>query len=411
MEEEIKKESLEIPQWLKFRKEKRKSPVYFIDIREKNLDLTAPEVQKVLNQKLKEIFQRLDLKNLKGPGVIKVHPGEPKNVTYLLPELVQADISFLKEKGIDCVIGDTTVIYSGPRGGENNPANNVSSYMSVIDHNRWSKKHTGVPFVILDRPVTSVPGIIEFNEEEVLHYVDSPGYYKYVHIAGGIDKAGVIFNNAHLTMHGLSPLALCVKGLAMGGAGKKGKLQIHANLIVKINSELCKRCGTCAKNCPSRALKYDNCSGQVHRTSIPILIEEKCMGCGECLAVCPAKAIEMVHRQAIRWGKGADTFPRRLADFLINMMNGKWERLVNIGHLYRVTSNCDCVSRPQKPIFSDIGLIVSRNPFALDMLAARLFEEQVKKEKVNYSLGNYASVFEYVRDDYGIIVEPEVIKV
>ena len=404
MGEEIKKEFLDIPEWLKFSKERQKSPVYFIDIRGKNLNLNDSGVQQELNQKLKGIFKKLGLESLQGPGVIKVHPGEPKNVTYLLPELVGADISFLKEIGINCVIGDTTVIYSGARGGESNPANNVSSYMSVIEHNRWSKKYTGVPFVILDRPITSVPGVFEFGEEEVLHHVDSPGYYQYVHISGGIDRAGVIFNNAHLTMHGLSPLALCVKGLAMGGAGRKGKLQMHANLVIRINKELCNRCGTCSQNCPAKALEYV-------KKKVPVLIEEKCMGCGECLAVCPVKAIEMVHRGSIRWSKGSDTFPRRLADFFISMINGKWEGLVNIGHLYRVTADCDCISRPQKPIFSDIGLAVSKNPFALDMLATKLFEEQVRREGLNYSLKDYSSVFKYVRETFGIIVEPEEIGV
>jgi len=402
--EEIEKESLDIPQWLKYSPERQKSPVYFIDIRGKGLDLKNPPVQSGLNEKLLEIFHRLELNNIKGPGVIKVHTGEPKNVTYMLPELVQADISFMREKGIECVIGDTTVIYSGPRGGDTNPPGNVSSYMEVIENNRWSKRHTGVPFVILDRPVTSVPGVFEFRDEEVLRHIDSPGYYIYVHIAGGIDRAGVIFNNAHLTMHPLSPLALCVKGLSMGGAGRKGKLQMHANLVIKINADLCTRCGTCAKNCPSKALKYE-------REQIPVLIEENCMGCGECLALCPEDAIEMAHKGPIKWGKGADTFPRRLADFLISMMNRKWDSLINIGHLYTVTPECDCLNRPQKPIFSDIGLAVSRNPFALDNLAMQLFNEQVKREKVNYTLGNYPSVFESVREDYGIIVEPDVIEV
>ena len=402
MQEKIRKETLNIPEWLKFSKDRQKSPVYFIDIRGKNLNLKDSGVQQGLNRKLREIFKKLELHNIKGPAVIKVHPGEPKNVTYLLPELVQADISFLKEKGINCVIGDTTVIYSGPRGGESNPAADVSSYMSVAEHNRWSEKHTGVPFVILDRPATSVPGVIEFSEEEVLRRVDSPGYYQNIYIAGGIDKAGVIFNNAHLTMHEMSPLALCVKGVAMGGTGRKGKLQIHANLGIKIKNELCTRCGTCAQNCPGQALKYD-------KEEIPVLIEERCMGCGECLTVCTAKAIEMVHRGSIKWGKGAASFSGRLADFFISMMDGRWEGLVNIGHLYTVTAECDCINGPQKTIFSDIGLAVSKNPFALDMLATRLFEEQAKREKADYSPGNYASVFEYVQQTYGIIAEPEVI--
>ncbi|MBI4243731.1 MAG: DUF362 domain-containing protein, partial [Planctomycetes bacterium] len=227
---ETREELLKTPGWLKSTGKKSDTfPVYFIDIRGKRLELNNPEVQHKLNKKLIDVFQRLELDNLEGPGVIKVHPGEPKSVTSMLPELVKADSSFLKEKGINCVIGDTTVLYSGPRGKESNPMHDVSVYIeNVVQPRRWSEDNTGVRFVILDRPVTSVPGILEFSVGETMRCVKSPGYYSHVYIAGGIEKAGVIFNNAHLTMHGLSPLALCVKGLAMGGTGEKGKLQMHA---------------------------------------------------------------------------------------------------------------------------------------------------------------------------------------
>lgn len=401
-----KQELLKIPEWLKFTDKKNDTfPIYFIDIRGKGLELNNPQVRDRLNRKLMDVFQRLELDSLDGPGVIKVATGEPRSVTAMLPELVKAEISFLKEKGINCIIGDTTVIYSGPRGKESNPMHDVSSYMeNVVKPRRWSMDNTGVPFVILDRPITSVPGIFEFSEDETIRSVKSPGYYSHVYIAGGIEKAGMIFNNAHLTMHGLSPLALCVKGLAMGGSGNKGKLQMHSSLIMRIDSGLCTMCGTCARDCPVRALRYQD--GEV-----PVLNREKCVGCGECLAHCPANAIDMIPRETVRWDKERDTFPRRLADYLIGMMNGKWGKLINVGHLYRVTSECDCHNIEQKSIFSDIGLAVSRNPFALDLFAARVFDSQIKDEGAHYNLGNYNRVFEYVRDTYGIIVEPDVIAV
>ena len=61
-----KRESLNIPEWLKFSGDRQKSPVYFIDIRGKNLNLNNPQVQRELNQKLKDVFKKLNPGNFKG---------------------------------------------------------------------------------------------------------------------------------------------------------------------------------------------------------------------------------------------------------------------------------------------------------------------------------------------------------
>lgn len=60
-----------------------------------------------------------------------------------------------------------------------------------------------------------------------------------------------------------------------------------ANYISKVNQELCKGCGLCAKRCPFTAIKIENEKASVE--------EEKCYGCGVCAVTCPTEAIKL-HR-------------------------------------------------------------------------------------------------------------------
>lgn len=394
---------LEIPEWMTRTPEKKTSPAYFIDFREKNIDAESPGGQAEVNSAVHEILREALPGKAPAPAVIKIHPGEPRSKTHLIPGLMLGQADFLRDGGVEPVLGDSTVIYTGGRGYKSNPGNDVSAYMDVVRKNKWDKKHTGMDFVVLDRPASSVEGVFEFEEEEMMKEVDSPGCFKSVFTSGGFEKAGLILNNAHLTLHGMSPLALCVKALTMGCAGASGKKQMHMNLSPKIDAGSCRACGLCIRSCPFEAL-YTGDEG------VPTLLPEKCAGCGECMAVCPGDAIIMFHSGDVAWGRGKNSFLSRLSDFLLSMMNGKWEGLVNVGHLYRITAQCDCMDIVQKPIVGDIGVIISRNPFAADRLAMELFNARAEEEGKNFPLKDYPESFGYVESMYNIITEPEVIK-
>ena len=396
-------DKLRIPEWLTFSPGRKTFPVYFIDFAEKNIDVESSAGRDKANSGIYDILRELLPEYSRPPALIKIHPGEPKSRTHMLPELMRGQADFIRGGGVEPVLGDSTVIYTGGRGYNSNPADDVSAYMEVVRKNRWDRKNTGMDFVVMDRPSSSVKGVFEFGEEEIMKEVDSPGCFKNVFISGGFEKAGLILNNAHLTLHGMSPLALCVKAVTMGCAGASGKKQMHMNLTPKIDAGSCRTCGLCVKSCPFDAL-YTGDEG------VPTLLPEKCAGCGECLAVCPGGAIIMFHSGDVAWGRGKDTFLSRLSDFLISMMDEKWDSLVNIGHLYRITAQCDCMDIVQKPIVEDIGVIASRNPFAADRLAMELFTARAEKEGKSFPLKDYPKSFQYVENEYNIITEPGIIK-
>jgi uncharacterized protein len=399
----VKRSKLRAPAWLTAGRGRRTSPVYFIDFNELGIDVETPAGREKASAGIHSILQRIMPEAPLRPALIKIHPGEPKSKTHLIPELMAGQADFLRRGGVEPVLGDSTVLYTGLRGYKSNTAGDVSPYMEVIRKNGWDRKSTGMDFVVIDRPVSSFRDIFEFEEEEIMKEVDSPGCFKGVYVSGGFEKAGTILNNAHLTLHGMTPLALCVKALTMGCAGASGKKQMHMNLAPKIDPERCRACGLCIKSCPFGAL-YESDEG------VPTLLPEKCAGCGECLAVCPGKAITMFHSGSIAWGRGKSSFPTRLGDFLLSMMNGKWGGIVHIGHLYRITAQCDCMDIVQKPIMADIGIIASRNPFAADRLAAELFTERAAVEGKNFPLEGYLESFDYIEENYNMITKPEVVK-
>ena len=55
-------------------------------------------------------------------------------------------------------------------------------------------------------------------------------------------------------------------------------------LRYKINEDLCKKCGICAKNCPAQCISGSKAEGYV-------IDNEKCLKCGVCMEKCPFKAI------------------------------------------------------------------------------------------------------------------------
>jgi uncharacterized Fe-S center protein len=259
---------------------------------------------------------------------------------------------------------------------------------------------------VLDRPETAASTEFSFSDEEVIRERDVGGRFHRFSLSGGFEACGTVIHHAHMTLHGLSHLALCIKGLIMGLSGRRGKLIMHQCFRPVIDQEACSRCGSCIEACPEEALMEGE-------DEAPGLRVSRCIGCGECMAVCPCNAIKMEGKEITDWMKGADSLPYRMIDYLIGIMEGRWENVVYIAHLYDITRLCDCVNQGQKPICENIGFLVERNPFAVDRAARQIVEKELAGRE-GKSIAAYHpddsgyKIFEYARKIYGVIMEPEI---
>jgi uncharacterized Fe-S center protein len=342
-------------------------------------------------------------------ALLKVHVGEPKCATRMRPEYAESSVRFLERQGVFGVVaGDTTVAYTGPRGHRQNPPDSSRRYLELAWRHGWSTSGpTEVPFVVLDRPSTGVLGCLEFEAEEVR--VELPGAvarFNDFFLAGGFAAADFVINHAHLTLHGLAGVAGCVKSVAMGCSSLRGKLRMHQSLLPHFDAEVCTACGRCVESCPEHAL------GLPEGAPLPQVDPESCIGCGECEAVCVQRAVGLQGEEVTDWQRGEDTLPLRMADYTMGLMADRWDRTVHVLHMTNVTERCDCLDVDQQPVLDfDLGFLVGKNPFALDLLAARLLSERLPSDsraKLGPLLAAAEKTAGYVHQTYQILAETPV---
>lgn len=382
--------------------------VVHIDTSCADLRNPSPKLLWAVHQAMLEAFSMLGVHPAGKRGLLKVHIGEPNCITRMRPEYTKASALFLREMGTSAVVcGDTTVAYTGPRGHKENPSSDVSSYMELARRHGWSADGpAGAPFVVLDRPSTQLPGQFEFAEEEVRHEVSGINQYRDFYMSGGFAAADFVFNHAHLTLHGLAGLAGCVKSLAMGCSSLKGKLRMHMSLLPFFDPDLCTGCGQCIEHCPENALTLS----EAH--SAPEVDPNLCIGCGECQAVCINQAVRIEEKDVRDWQRGKGTFSSRIVDYTMGLMHGRWQRTVHVLHMYSITRLCDCVNTRQEPIVtSDLGFLVGRNPFAVDLVSSQTLTRALREEgstDFRPLIRSAETSAEYSEKNYGIPIQAEI---
>jgi len=393
-----------LPEFMRFdRGNRARSPVFLVTNSSNPFDPLNTAHQKRFNDGLTDILFGLDGFQPRSPVLIKVHIGESNSNTRMLPVYTENMIKYLQQNNIDNIFfGDTTVTYSSSRGyRENGPK--AQPYLAMAEKHGWTKY---APFVVLDRPETGPMHGFDFYEEEIILSQDASGRFKRFSLSGGFARSDSVIHHAHLTLHGLAHVALCVKGLTMGLSGRTGKHTMHQHYYPSIDEEECSRCLLCVETYPEEALTEDE-------NSVPIRRPDRCIGCGECMAVCPNNAITMEGQEITDWAKGEDSLPYRMVNYLIGMTVNRWEHIVHVAHLYNITLLCDCVNQEQTSICNDIGFLVGRNPFAVDRADRQILEqrlaEQGGKSIAAFHPGDTGyKIFEYAQTTYGVITEPEI---
>lgn len=306
------------------------SKVYWSDLR------TTPSL--TILQKLEMLlrtsgFTELDL--AEKYTALKIHFGEPGNMSYVRPPYVGVISRLVRELGGKPFLTDSNTLYSGRR-------HNAYDHLRAGFENGFSRDATGCDLIIADG--------LKGND-----YVDMP-------VAGGtqcalakigcaVADADAIVSINHFKGHELTGFGGALKNLGMGCASRAGKKFLHDVSHPVIMTDKCTGCGMCMKNCASKAITLD-------AQNKAFIDHNLCTGCCQCVAVCQFSAARASEGSASR------VCSERISEYTEAILHGKPSFHINF--VMNVSPNCDCWANNDAPVVADIGIFASADPVALD---------------------------------------------
>ncbi len=138
---------------------------------------------------------------------LKVHTGQPGNITFIRPDNFDGIIDYLTEKKIKTYFVETGMV-NGPRS-------------KGITHRLVAQKHkfTKIPLVIADG---------EDGEDHVLVAIKKGKYFKKCMIASKLIKPKQIIVLSHFKGHIDAGFGAALKMLGIGFASRRGKMDVHS---------------------------------------------------------------------------------------------------------------------------------------------------------------------------------------
>ena len=279
---------------------------------------------------------------------IKMHLGEPGNLSYLRPNYARAVVDVVCELGGKPFITDCNTLYVGGR-------KNALDHLDSAYANGFNPFQTGCHTIIAD-------GLRGLDEVEVP--VEGGEYVKNAKIGRALMDADVVISLTHFKGHEQAGFGGAMKNLGMGGGSRAGKMEQHAAGKPSVSQKRCIGCRQCEKICAHSAFSFDQthehefANGKVREVHVASIDHSKCVGCGRCIAVCNQDAIRPDYNQA------AEVLNYKIAEYTKAIVDGR--PCFHISLAIDVSPNCDCHDENDKPIVGDIGFFASFDPVALD---------------------------------------------
>ena len=267
---------------------------------------------------------------------IKLQFGELGNIIYLRPNYARAVVDVVKELGGKPFLTDCNTMYPGSR-------KNALEHLECAWQNGFTPLTVGCPILIGD-------GLKGTDDVEVP--VEGGEYVEKARIGRAVMDADVFISLTHFKGHEMTGFGGAIKNIGMGCGSRAGKKEQHASGKPKINTQACRGCTRCQRECVNSGLVFDEQTRKMY------VDETHCVGCGRCLGACNFDAIYFTNDNA------QAALNCRMAEYTKAVVAGRPQ--FHISLIVDVSPNCDCHAENDVPILPNIGMFASIDPLALD---------------------------------------------
>jgi hypothetical protein len=268
---------------------------------------------------------------------LKVHFGEGRNDTFVRPVWLVDVKSFFPE----AVFVECNVLYRGHR---------------TVRKSHVAMAHAhGFDYL----PVDILDGERGELQAEVPVNVGRTGIAR---LGGGLLKYDKLVAVSHFKGHVAAGFGGAFKNIGMGLGSRAGKMEMHSIVSPYVKGDRCVACGKCVRDCPVNAISLG---------TVASIDSGKCIGCAHCISVCPQAAID------IKWNMTHDVnriLMEKIAEYACAALKGRRWWFMNF--ITGVTFDCDCFDVKQEPFMEDAGILLSRDPVAVDQASLDLVKER-----------------------------------
>ena len=341
-----------------------KEKVYIIGAAEKNDDgfLCRRLERFLLEQDMLGFVKEKDM------VAVKTHFGESPDLGFVRPLYFSMLAKNIKSKKAMPFLTETSTLYKGNR-------TNAVIHTEHAIKQGFGYEHTGMPIIMAD-------GLMGDDEIEVKI---KGKIYEKVKIAALIAKVQSMVVVSHFTGHLGAGFGGALKNMGMGCSSRRGKMEQHSTAKPSIKVSSCTKCNQCVVWCPTGAVSMGDDSA--------VIDHDVCIGCGQCLAVCRFDAV------SYNWGATYENLQKKVVEHAMGVAAVHGNSSLYINFLTRVSKDCDCMPGSFKEIVPDIGVLISRDPVAVDAASLDLVEERSgsKMSELCYDIPYHCQI-DYARE-------------
>ena len=229
-----------------------------------------------LPDKLKKLILKAGIGEIdfeKKMTAIKIHFGEPGNLSFLRPNYAKAVADVVKELGGRPFLTDCNTLYVGRR-------KDALEHLSAAYENGFNLLSTGCHIIIGD----GLKGT-----DDVSVPVEGETLVKEAKIGKAIMDADVFISLSHFKGHEMTGFGGCFKNIGMGCGSRAGKMEQHNSGKPSVDQSVCVGCRVCSRNCAHGAISFPEKKA--------VIDHGKCVGCGRCLGACNFDAMSEFNRK------------------------------------------------------------------------------------------------------------------